>query len=148
MSNSAENIDLDKLDIDGVKLSFGRCLLSQKGDFSFLELFYNLFINSHPDFKILFAKTNFKKQILTLKNSLNMAIMYAGGDLFIAKDVLEKISKTHCRDKLNIKPEYYQYWIDSLIESIRIKDTKFNNDLELKWRAVLQITVDFIVARY
>jgi len=139
---------LGKNDIDEVKLSFGRCLLSTKGGKPFLELFYELFIDSHPDFKVLFSKTDIPKQVMTLKNGLNMAIMYAGGDIFVAKDVLEKISHTHSRAKLNIKPEYYPFWVDSLLRAIKIKDDRCDEALEAKWRQVLQVTVDFIVSGY
>ncbi len=143
----AENM-LDKSDIDEVRLSFGRCLLSTKGGKPFLELFYELFIDSHPDFKRLFANTDVPKQLITLKNGLNMAIMYAGGDVFVAKDVLEKISRTHSRAKLDIKPEYYPFWVGSLLRAIKIKDERCDDALEAKWRQVLQCAVDFIASGY
>ncbi len=135
-------------DVSDIQLSLGRCLTSANGEASFMETFYRIFIKSHPDIKVLFSETDLKKQFGLLRIGLNMVILFAKEDESIAKDVLEKIRKTHCRKKLNIRPELYKYWINSLIEAIRIKDSKFNDELESKWRAVLQNAVDFIVAGY
>jgi len=148
MNNTAQNQPESNLDIAAIKRSLGRSLLSQTDDTTFFELFYSLFLKSHPDITNLFSQTNLEKQYAALKNGLNMAIMFADGDQYIAKDVLEKIGRTHCRSKMNIKPEYYKYWVDSLIHTLSLKDEKFDETLEMKWREALQVTVDFITERY
>ena len=134
-------------DSDDVKRSFGRCLLYQVKDKKFLDRFYEIFISSHSAIKPIFEKTEFKTQVAALKNGINMAILHAKGDS-LAADVLSKIRKSHNRHYLNINPEFYPYWVNSLIQVIKESDPQFNDSLEKKWRSVLQFTVDYIKAGY
>jgi len=148
MNNTMQLESMDGGDIKDIQLSFGRCLTSSSGDGTFLEIFYGLFVDSHPDIKTLFSDTDLAKQRQLLQVGLNMVILFTNSDEFVAQDVLKKIRKSHCKERLNIKPELYKYWINSLIEVIQIKDSKFNDELESKWRAVLQNAVDYIAAGY
>ncbi|VAW74255.1 hypothetical protein MNBD_GAMMA12-3506 [hydrothermal vent metagenome] len=141
-------VQLSSKDVKEIQISFGRCLVSVNNELSFLELFYRLFISSHSDIKAMFVNTDLKKQYKLLHVGLNMALLFIDGNHSISLNVLEKIRKTHSRNELNIKPELYVFWIDSLIETIKIKDEQFNNELENKWRIALQKAVDFIVDGY
>ncbi len=148
LHNTISSTHLNGHDTEDIKLSFGRCLVSNNNDIPFLELFYDIFISSHPDIKKLFVDINLKKQYGLLKIGLNMALLFIDGNDIIAKGVLDKIQISHNRSHLNIKPELYQFWINSLIETIKIKDNKFSDELESKWRQGLQKTVDFIIKGY
>ena len=114
----------------------------------FFNQFYNSFLNSHPEIGPMFLNTDFDKQISMLKYAITMAIMFAEREDELARDVLSKISKSHSHRKLNVKPEYYIFWLKSLIETLWVCDPQFNQELEQDWKQLLQLTVDFVKSGY
>jgi hemoglobin-like flavoprotein len=136
------------IDFDNVKKSYGRCVFTRDAKERFFTLFYETFLNSHPVFAAMFANTNFDKQISMLKNAISMSIMYAEKQDELAKDVLTKIRKSHSRERYNVKPEYYTYWLNSLIATLASCDPNFNDTLEQHWRNMMQISIDYIMEGY
>ena len=77
-----------------------------------------------------------------------MSIMYAEKHDELAKDVLTKIRKSHSRERFNVKPEYYDYWLQSLIDTLKVCDPNFSDNLEQDWRDMMQVTIDYITEGY
>ncbi|MCI0507440.1 MAG: globin [Gammaproteobacteria bacterium] len=136
------------IDFNSVKKSYGRCVLTHDAKMRFFRHFYDTFLNSHPAINRLFANTDFDKQISILKNAISMTIMYAEKQDDLAKDVLTKVRKSHARDRYNVKPAYYTYWLNSLIETLRVCDPNFNEPLEQHWRDMMRISIGYIVEGY
>lgn len=134
-------------DLTEVKKSLGRCLLNAKHDKRFLERFYEIFLASHPAIKDSFANTNFEKQLMALKNGLNMAILYAEGDT-LAEDVLKQIQVTHNRTHMAIDPKLYPHWSGSLMKTIEEFDERLNEETKVLWEYVLKTSIDYIVSEY
>ena len=94
-----------------------------------------------------FADTDFARQKEALRLSLRMmALASAGGD---AADLyLEYIARRHDRHHLNIEPEFYDLWLEALIDTVRDCDPEFDAEVEQAWRGVMRYGIDYMVAHY
>mgnify|MGYP000397814690 FL=1 len=102
---------------------------------------------SHPDIPKHFEKTDFDKQKDLLSQSINMAILFPQKNK-IATNAIDRISKTHSKENMDINPKFYPYWLDSLITTLSESDPEFTTDLERQWRLILQETIDHISKGY
>jgi len=134
---------VDKSIVDEVKRSWGRAL----GNADLMKDFYHEVIDSHPIIAKLFARTNPSQQQEVLKQSLSMAILFPQNNL-IAQHAMARVRNSHCRDNLNIQPEFYDSWLNALLRVISKSDPEFNSPLEQKWREVLGCTIRYIREGY
>jgi hemoglobin-like flavoprotein len=129
---------------DQLMLSLGRILTNNP---DFLADFYEVFLDSSPEIAEYFRNTDLDKQKQALSNGLSMIIMFDNEDP-IAIDVLSHIRKTHARGAMNIRPELYKFWEDSLMKVIKANDNRYGAELEKEWRRIIHQAVDFISSGY
>ena len=134
---------MDKAVIDAVKQSYGRALVNR----DLMNDFYHRLINGNPEVGIKFASTDLEKQKEVLQMSLSMAILFPQ-DNVVAKHAMDKVRQSHSKAKLNIKPEFYQYWLDSLVSVIGESDPEFSPELEQHWRTAMGHAIDHIKSGY
>jgi hemoglobin-like flavoprotein len=128
---------------DAVNRSFGRCCKTN----GFFDSFYSILKGSHPDIAIMFAETNFTRQNELLRVMLGTLLMFDhGGDA--AKQVVAEVRKSHGRHRLNVRPELYDHWIDSLMQACAKHDPEFGEGLEDAWRKVLAKGISYIKSGY
>jgi hemoglobin-like flavoprotein len=130
-------------DFELVKASFERSDASN----SFSDTFYDIFMSKSANIKFFFEKTNFIKQKKLLRATVKVLTTKEFNEPKAIK-ILGDIAKTHRRSGYGIEPKYYALWLDSLCETIALHDPEFTEDLEKKWRKLMQKPIDFIVARY
>ena len=131
---------------DEVKIvheSYGRCL-QDKG---WIKNFYDILMKSSPEIPPHFNNTDFDKQISLLSNGISYLIMYANGDSFAEAMVGNQVS-SHDRYNLNIPPNLYVFWIESLIKSVKNCDPNFDLSIEQGWRKVVQKGIDDLIKGY
>jgi hemoglobin-like flavoprotein len=126
-----------------VKESYSRCCVHPR----FFDLFYEAFLASHPTIAPMFAKTDMAKQKSLLRQGVSMMLMHLGGNT-VGTTGLDRIAESHSKKKLNIDPHLYQYWINSLIKSVKECDQKMTPALEAEWNKTLRSGVDRIVLHY
>lgn len=126
-----------------VKDSYSRCCVNPK----FFDLFYNNFLVSHPTIAPMFAKTDMAKQKTLLRQGLSMMFMHLSGNS-IGTTGIDRIAESHSKKKMNIDPNLYEYWINSLVKSVKECDEKMTPALEVEWRKVLRSGVDRITSQY
>lgn len=126
-----------------VKQSYSRACLNPK----FFDRFYEIFLASDSRIKPMFAKTDFKKQKEDLRTGLAMLLAHLEGKTAGTMTV-NRIAQSHSKKNLNIDPNLYQFWIDSLVKAVRECDQKCTPDLERAWHKCLRSGVDFIVSQY
>lgn len=131
------------MDIENVKRSYGRCL--NRGDF--FDYFYDLFFDSHLDVKKMFVNTDLAEQKKLIRHGLNLIIIYAGGG-FTGQIGLQRIQETHNRCNLNIHPDLYPYWRESLLQSVEHFDNTLTDQVKKEWNQVLDKGIQFIVGGY
>ncbi len=128
---------------DVVQTSFDRCLAT--GDF--FQTFYDIFLATSPEITSKFAQTDFNKQKNLIKASVAMMIRLGTGNAN-ARRILEKVGNTHSRQALDIRPEPYDLWLDSLCEAIQRHDPDYSAELEALWRENMQEGIKLVTDRY
>lgn len=126
-----------------VKESFSRCCVNPK----FLDRFYEIFLASHPAIAPLFQRTDFAKQKMALRSGLAMMVMHTEGNK-IGTQGLDRIGQSHSRKHMNIDPALYQYWIESLIKTVKECDPQCDAKLEGEWRQALKAGASYISSQY
>lgn len=114
----------------------------------FYKRFYEIFIGSNKEVAEKFKNTDFNKQERMLRLSLNMLITVSSRDVPEIKVHLERIAKTHSKSEMDIRPELYGLWMNTLINTLEEFDKKFDTKLERIWRRVLSFGITYMVQRY
>ncbi|MBI4001835.1 MAG: globin [Nitrospira defluvii] len=127
-----------------VKVSYGRCCVHP----AFFDRFYNIFLESHPKIKPMFANTDMTKQKSLLRQGLSMLLMHVEGNRFGTQG-MEKIAESHSRrGKVKVDPGMYDYWIDSLLKAIKECDPQCTPLLEQEWKTTLKAGTKFLASKY
>ena len=126
-----------------VTQSFGRCCLAE----NFFDTFYDVFLASSPEIPPHFANTDMVRQKKVLKNSLVFVIMFGKGRQY-AKEVVDDLAVKHSHRELDIKPHLYDFWLQSLIESIRRHDSEFCGELATGWSVVVSKAIERMRSEY
>ncbi len=128
---------------EAVRRSLERC--EAAGDFS--EAFYRIFLTSSPEIAPHFAETDFRRQREVLRDSVHLLVTedVAGKQV---RDLLERLGSVHGREGRNIPPRLYEFWLDSICETVSRLDPEWNDDLERKWRVRLRAGMQIIMAAY
>lgn len=117
----------------------------QHGD-AFFESFYQRFLASSPLVRQKFYNTDMVEQRRMLKKSFySLVVFYASGS---AEGVLERIARTHSVRGYNITPVLYDYWLESLVATVRQFDAECDDDVELSWRLVLSAGITYLKFKY
>ena len=123
--------------------SLNRC----QTDPLFLTLFYQKFILSNAEVREKFSQTDMQKQKIVLHASLHM-IMLATQNNKAATVYLEQIASRHSKSELNIKPELYGHWLESLILTVGEVDPEFSKEVENAWRNVMNYGIEYMISKY
>lgn len=126
-----------------IKASYDRCCESE----GFLETFYEHFFAKSPEIPRLFAHTDFERQHKVLRSALWQMVMYGTGFDDVRRS-LRVTAEIHSRQFLDIKPELYALWLDSLCEAIAQHDPQYTLELEQLWREAMQKGIDLMVSSY
>ena len=126
-----------------VQASFKRC--EQTGDFA--ERFYSHFLGASDEIAPLFANTDFKKQRTLLRGSVFMMVMKEVDDTR-AHGHFSKIGESHAHGQLDIKPELYEVWLDSLCATVKELDPEWTAELEDQWREKMRPAISLITSKY
>jgi hemoglobin-like flavoprotein len=110
----------------------------------FLDSFYELFLSSSDEVRLMFKDTEMEIQKVMLATS--MAYMTAAYNS--KSDLLSKIADKHNKNNLNINPHLYPLWLDSLIAAAKSIEPLFDMDTEKLWRKIMQPGIDHMISRY
>ena len=127
------------------KASFDRCSASEK----FPTGFYAHFFRVCPEAKPLFEKTDLARQARLLRNAIGLLLIAP----FMSKEedapsLLAKVAERHSRRQLNIGPQFYPPFAESLVTTIKEYDRECTPEVEAAWRAIIARGVAYMQARY
>ena len=128
-------------DEDLVFQSYGRCCRSS----SFFDDFYASFLTSSPEVAAKFADTDMTAQKHLLRAGILNLVLYARG---LPPTKLKALAESHSREKLDIQPHLYDYWLDALLLTIRKHDGETDQAGLEAWRRVLGKGIEVISAGY
>jgi hemoglobin-like flavoprotein len=119
--------------------------LSNRGK-TFFKQFYDTFFSKSGEISEKFANVDMSTQIGVLQKSMVHIISF-----YVTKtdtEYLLSIARTHSRDEYDIKPEYYDVWLESLLETVRILDPEFEDKIELAWQLAMTPGIQFMKFHY
>jgi hemoglobin-like flavoprotein len=133
----------DQDDVELVNDSLERC--TPQADF--FASFYVRFRDSSAEVAKKFEGTDIRRQTRALRDSFYLLLRAVGGDPE-AWQALELRAMRHDRRHMDIPPEMYQLWLESLVITIRDFDRELDELTEAAWRRVMKKGIDFMIARY
>lgn len=98
-----------------------------------MQTFYKNFLDSDPRIKPFFAQTDMNAQMTVLAKSMTFMLNYPTGDPIAARQ-FNLLGVTHSRNGMNIPPDLYSSWVESLIRALRQHDNQWSSELESSWR--------------
>ncbi len=126
--------------------SYERCIENPKPP-GFLHRFYEIFLSSSEEVAAKFKNTDFERQTRVLKASLYYMMLSCNGSP-AAMAHLQRLARLHSRKQLDIRPELYDLWLTSLLQTVREYDPRFGQQTEVAWRHVLGYGIAFMKSRY
>lgn len=123
--------------IEEVIASYHRC--RESGDF--VDTFYRIFLSRSEKIRQLFAETNFEIQKLMLRESLLEMLCFEQG-MPGSQQHLEQLGRRH-RD-LNVEPEMYDIWLDSLCQAVKHHDPEYRPELDQFWRQAMSQGIELM----
>lgn len=126
---------------DRVMQSYGRCCASP----AFFDTFYNNFLASSPSIRERFVNTDMRSQKDLLRSGIMNLVLYARG----MSDVkLRHLGQSHSHAALDIHPELYDLWLESLLQAVMEHDLKLAAEDIIAWREVLAKGINLIKSYY
>ena len=126
--------------------SYERVKNLKKNGRPFFAAFYDNFLQSSPIVAEHFSSTDMEQQMKMMEKSFyGLFIFYATQN---ANDYLDSIAQRHSHGDLAIDPQLYDFWLDSLINTVRDYDPQYNNEIALAWRIILSPGVTYMKHRY
>lgn len=110
--------------------------------YAFFEEFYNNLTTSNPVFAELFQQTDMDRQIKMLMQSITHITSFSA--TLEATEELIRLARLHGGDKLDLPAEYYDYWLECLLETVREKDSAFDEHVEKAWRLVMTPGIEYM----
>jgi len=126
--------------------SYHRALESESQQDEFLDAFYEAFMSKSDEIAAKFAKTDMRRQREMLYRSLRHMVDFSVQRR--ASEDLRKIAERHSASQIDIDPGLYDTWMDSLIETVQLFDSRFTDEIELAWRVVLAPGIAYMKFRY
>ena len=120
--------------------SFKSCV----NDPLFMDRFYEIFLSSSGEVKLMFKNTDMETQ----KAMLHISMAYMTKNHKNKAELLLKTANRHNKNNLNIKPHFYTLWLNSLIAAAYSIDPLFDEKTEKVWKEVLQPGIDLMISKY
>lgn len=123
--------------------SLNRCLKHEQ----FIPTFYQRFMASSKEVRDRFQDTDFNRQNQMLIRSLNLAARATEGEQEALQELKER-ARTHDRFHLNIRPELYELWLASILETARKFDDRWTEEIQSAWMSILGYVIKYMIRRY
>jgi hemoglobin-like flavoprotein len=115
---------------------------------NFAERFYVVFLASSPKVAEKFAKTDFVRQRKALDSSLHWMLSAVSDGAGGPERHLKELAERHSRHDLNIGAEMYDYWLDSLLATVKEIDPEYGEEVRDAWERVMLIGIEYMLSRY
>lgn len=119
--------------------------ITSKGE-RFFKRFYEYFFDRSEEIRNKFQHTDMKFQVRMLQKSIYHMLGFHV--LNMEHESLRRIAVTHNRSNYDIKPEYYDHWIEALITTVQELDPQFDRNIELAWRIALTPGILYLKIHY
>jgi len=121
--------------------SYTRCLRAP----AFFSTLYERLLSSDPSIPPMFARTEFPKQHKVLQHGLGLLLSYAKNP---DDTLLQRIAARHSAGGVDVPPDLYPAFVDSLLDAVRASDPQCDGSIEDAWREAVRPGIEFMIARY
>lgn len=121
--------------------SYARCCEAP----GFFDTFYQRLLASSSDIPPMFSQTDFERQHKVLQHGLGILLIYAKRS---NPALLERIAERHSRNGVDVAPELYPFFVESLIAAVRQHDPDAGPEVEAAWRAAVAPGIELMKDRY
>lgn len=135
---------MDREILDTMDASFRRCC----ADAAFLDRFYERFMASSPEVRERFEGTDFVRQKRALLASLHLILLAAEDEEKGPPRYLKDLAVRHSKQGLDIRPDLYDLWRESLLETVSEFDAHFDPEARRAWEKVLAVGISYLVSHY
>lgn len=108
----------------------------------FFKHYNDKFINADPQIAVLFSNTGMEQRAKILMESMTHIISFVTSNE--ASEEINRIAISHGKDDLNITTEFYDIWLECLIDTVRELDPEFNSQVEKAWRAIMSPGLEYM----
>ena len=126
--------------------SYVRVLSREVGGQVFFEDFYDRFLAASPEVAEKFRHTDMARQRAMLKKAFYRLLSFYVSSH--ADYYLKEVAASHSRAQLDIAPALYDLWLETLIDTVRVYDEQFDDEVELAWRLVMTPGIVFMTFHY
>jgi len=112
---------------------------------AFFQAFYQRLLSSHDSFPAMFVGTDFQRQNKLLQHGIGLLFIYAKR---ANPNILDRIAARHSHGDIDLRPEMYSYFVDSLVGTVKLFDPQFTPALDAAWRAAVAPGIAFMASRY
>ena len=112
----------------------------------FFQRFYDVFLKSSPEVAAKFANTDMAQQREHLRRSLKHMVDYAVSGKPNMR--MRQIARSHGRARRDIAAPLYDYWLQSLLATLKERDASFDSSTELAWRSLMAPGIAYLRAEY
>jgi hemoglobin-like flavoprotein len=114
----------------------------------FLDLFYEKFMVSSPEVAAKFVGTDFVRQKRALKASFHHLLLVAQDRKQSPDAYLSDVARRHGSGQLAIGASLYDFWLDSLLETVRECDPEWSLEVDHAWEAVMMVGIHYLCQNY
>jgi len=119
--------------------------IGNKGS-TFFSRFYDIFFSKSQQIRDKFADVDTDAQARVLQKSMfHMIGFYATKT---DSGYLAGVAHTHSRSQYDIGPEFYDIWLESLLETVQQLDPEYEDNLALAWQLAMTPGIQFMKFRY
>lgn len=115
---------------------------------AFFDRFYEIFLASSPMIPAKFSATNFERQKEALRLSLHSMAQAAGDEQNGPSAYLDHLADRHSRKDLKIGAEFYDLWLDSLLQTVKESDPECTSEVLDAWERVMGVGIAYMLSRY
>lgn len=135
---------MDRRTLDTMDESFRRCCARA----GFLDRFYEKFLASSPEVRERFKGTDFVRQKRALLASLHLILLAAEDEKKGPPRYLKDLAELHSAKNLDVRPEFYDLWRESLLETVKEYDSQCDPEVRGAWEKVLEVGISYLVSHY
>ena len=127
-----------------VRPSFERCC--SHGD-EFFDTFYASLAERIPGIGAKFHGVDMHKQNSLVREGIGHLLDFAERDPNVRAE-LERLGRLHAHDDLDIAPDLYPAWVDTLLHAVAEFDPRYDEKLGDAWREAVRPGIELMIAAY
>ena len=125
------------------KRSYERCCAAP----DFITSFYRNFFTACPEAEAMFAQTDFDRQARLLRHAIGLLFIFPD-QVSNEPTILSRLAEKHSRRELNVDPEWYPLFGDSLILTASQHDPEFSPAVAAAWREAVAPGIEYMKAKH